>query len=386
MKSIIIEHINIYAEKEVINDGSILVRDGKIEKISDTSIDEDDIDIVDGAGLNLVPGFIDGHIHGALGYDVMDDDEAALRTMAQALPAEGTTTFVATTITNPLHDLERAIERVRDYESQPGEAEIIGLHIEGPFIEKSKAGAQPEKDILTPDREVAERFLEKANGLIKTMTIAPELDEDGSFIKFLVENGVNVSAGHTDANYKEIVQAVERGVSQLTHLCNAMNGVHHRDVGAVGAAILIKDLYSEIIADGIHISDEMLTILYQSIGPERLMLITDSMRAKGKDDGTYTLGGQEVTVKNGMATLADGTLAGSILKMDEGVRHFMKATGATFVEMIQMASINPAKQLAIFDRKGSIKEGKDADFLIVDDQFNIKQTYCKGILSYVRGL
>lgn len=385
--SFIIEHVNIFLEKEVISSGSIYVKSGKIKTLSHDYIEpeDDDVEVIDGAGLNLVPGFIDGHIHGAYGYDVMDDDDQALRVMAEKLPREGTTAFVATTITNPLEDIERAIERVRDYEPKDGEAEIIGLHIEGPFIEKSKAGAQPIQDILPPQIDLVNRFLEKANGLIKTMTIAPELDEDGVFIKYLVDHGINVSAGHTNANFNEINRAVDQGVSQMTHLCNAMNGVHHRDVGAVGAAMLIPSLKSELIADGIHVSNEMLQILYETIGPERIMLITDSMRAKGMEDGTYTLGGQDVTVKNNQATLSDGTLAGSILKMDEGVRHFKNVTKASFFEMIQMASINPAKQLGIFDRKGSIEIGKDADLLIVDDQFNIQQTFCKGILSYVRG-
>ena len=389
--SLIIEHINIYTEKKLIKDGSILIRHGKIEKIIEGTFDDeldviDGIDVIDGAGLNVVPGFIDGHIHGAVGYDVMDDDPLALKKMAEYLPKEGTTSFVATTITNPLKDIEDAIVRVRDYEAHQGEAEILGLHIEGPFIEKDKAGAQPEKDILNPDLDILEKWLDLARGTIKTMTVAPELDHDGTFIDMLRNHHINVSIGHTNATYKDVAVAVKRGANQMTHLCNAMNGIHHRDVGAVGAAMLIDDLTSEIIADGIHISPEMLQILFDSIGPDRLMFITDSMRAKGMDDGAYTLGGQAVTVKNGQATLSDGTLAGSILKMDEGISYFMNVTNASFYNIIQMSSVNPAKQLGVFDRKGSIAVGKDADLLIVDDQFNVKQTFCKGVLSYVRGM
>src|SRR5690625_3529044 len=276
-KSLIIEHVNIYTKKKLIKDGSVLIQNGKIEKIVEGTIDVE-VDTIDGAGLNLVPGFIDGHIHGAGGYDVMDQDPQALTKIAEYLPKEGTTSFVATTITNPIEEIHDAMVIVRDYESHQGEAEILGLHIEGPFIEKDKAGAQPEQYILNPDLNLLEKWLDLANGSIKAMTIAPELDQDGRFMKMLRDNDINVSIGHTNATYKDVLQATERGANQMTHLCNAMNGIHHRDVGAVGAAILNENLLSEVIADGIHLSPEMLQILFKSVGPERLMLITDSMR------------------------------------------------------------------------------------------------------------
>ncbi|TFB24494.1 N-acetylglucosamine-6-phosphate deacetylase [Filobacillus milosensis] len=372
----LIKNINIYTEFNVLKNSSLVIDEGVIESIGEDCVDGYEID---GEGLNLVPGFIEGHIHGADGFDVMDGTDEALSGMARFLPKEGTTSFVATTITSDQKSLEQVIQQVSQYQGSKGEAEVLGLHIEGPFVEPSKAGAQPKDFILKPDLDLMKHWVSLAQGKIKTVTMAPELDPDGQLINYLVENGINVSAGHTNANFADIIKAVKQGVSQMTHLCNAMNGIHHREIGAVGAAFLLEGLTSEVIADGVHLSKDMLKLLYQSIGPERLMLITDSMRAKGKPDGTYTLGGQKVTVSNGMATLDDGTLAGSILTMDQGVRNMLNETDATLKDVIQMASVNPAKQLGIFNRKGSIQVGKDADLLMVDDSFNIIKTYSRGV-------
>ncbi|GEL77774.1 N-acetylglucosamine-6-phosphate deacetylase [Tenuibacillus multivorans] len=376
----IIKNVDIYLEDSLIKKGSVLIRHGKIESISEKHLNQSDTQMIDGRGKRLIPGFIDGHIHGAVGYDVMDGVEA-LKRMSQALPREGTTSFVATTITNPLEEIEQAIQAIHQFESSPGNAEVLGAHVEGPFIERGKAGAQPLNHILNPDLDVVKRWLDLADDSIKTITIAPELDIDGRFIQFLVEHDVNVSAGHTAANYGDIKQSVEKGVSQITHLCNAMPGIHHRDVGAVGAAMLMDNLMSELIADRIHVSDEMLKLIFQTIGPERLIMITDAMRAKGMSEGTYTLGGQQVTVKDGRATLSNGTLAGSVLTMDQAARNLLEVTEANFRDIIQMASVNPAKQLGVFEQKGSIAVGKDADLLIVDEQFHIEHTFCRGVLS-----
>ncbi|WP_188206764.1 N-acetylglucosamine-6-phosphate deacetylase [Alkalibacillus aidingensis] len=373
-----INHVNIYLEEHVIHDGSVTVKDGKIKQILERPVE--DGEVINGRGLHLVPGLIDTHIHGAVGYDVMDESTDALTEMAKALPKEGTTSFLATTVTSPLPDLDLAIERIANYQGVEGTAEILGAHVEGPFIAKNKAGAQPVDSIVTPDVEVMKRWL--SYGVVKAVTFAPELENGHELLRLLNEHGVVTSAGHTDAKFDDIKEAVDIGLQQLTHLCNAMNGIHHREVGAVGAAMLIEKLKSELIADGIHVSEPMLKLIYDTIGPERIMLITDAMRAKDLYDGTYTLGGQTVTVEGDQATLANGTLAGSVLKMDQGVRRMMTLCGASFHDVIRMASENPAKQYGVWDRKGSIAVGKDADFLLVDDDFQIQATYCKGVIGY----
>ncbi|WP_284139254.1 MULTISPECIES: N-acetylglucosamine-6-phosphate deacetylase [unclassified Virgibacillus] len=384
--SLYLTNVTVYTEDGVIENGSLLLENGQIKQIySDGRKPESyppSFKIIDGTGLNAIPGFIDGHIHGANGADVMDATEEALDKMALVLPREGTTSFLATTITQSPENITRALKNVAQYTSKSGQAEIIGVHLEGPFIEASKKGAQPLEYIMKPSIEQFKKWQQVAQGSIKTITMAPELDEDGSFIRYLAETGVNVSAGHTDAGIEEMKKAVANGVRQVTHICNAMNGIHHRDIGAVGAAFQLEALRAELIADGIHVSPEMMQIIYQNMGSERLILITDAMRAKCLHAGDYELGGQPVTVTEDRAVLQDGTLAGSILKMNEGVQQMLRLRDVTIQNVVEMASMNPAKQLGVFDRKGSISVGKDADVLLVDNQINIKLAVCRGVVAY----
>lgn len=377
-----IKNAAIYTENLGTVPGSLLIENGKIEKIHASTEAPADAKVINGTGLKLIPGFIDSHIHGAAGADVMDATEAALDTMASILPAEGTTGFLATTITQSRENTEKALRNVEAYHSKDGQAEVIGVHLEGPFIEKSKKGAQPLEYILEPDIELFRKWQMISGNNIKTITMAAEHDEDGDFIRALSESGVNVSAGHTATGFEGVKQAVSHGLRQVTHLCNAMTGIHHRDIGVVGAAFQLENLRAELIADGIHVAPEMLELIYANMGSERLILITDAMRAKCLHAGDYELGGQPVTVTSDRAVLKDGTLAGSILKMYQGAQQMMEIKRVTIEDIMEMTSANPAKQLGIFDRKGSIREGKDADLLLVDDDLNIKYTICRGIVAY----
>lgn len=382
----IITNAKIYTEDEIIDHGYIVISNEKIqaiyhEKNKPKSFPQD-ATVINGMGKNLIPGFIDGHIHGANGADVMDATESALDTIAQVLPKEGTTSFLATTITQEKESIEAALVNVAGYSNKPGNAELIGLHLEGPFIEKSKAGAQPVEHISQPDIELFRHWQKLANNQIKTITMAPEHDPDGVFIRYLCQSGVNVSAGHTNSGYADLKKAVKHGVTQLTHLCNAMNGIHHRDIGAVGAAFQLAELRAEVIADEIHLSPEMLQMVYDNMGSERLMLITDAMRAKCLQAGNYELGGQPVIVSETRALLENGTLAGSILKMGDGVKNMLKLSHVEVENIIEMASANPAKQIGFYDIKGSITVGKDADLLLVDDDLSIEYTICRGKIAY----
>lgn len=371
-------------DREIV--GGILLENGKIKAIDTVRADEaklpQDITVIQGEGLYAIPGFIDGHIHGANGADTMDATEEALDRIAQFLPQEGTTSFLATTITQSQANIESALQNVAEYQNKPAQAEMIGVHLEGPFVNPSKAGAQPVRYMTKPDLDLFFKWQKLSGNNIRTITLAPELDKDGMFISYLKDSGVNVSAGHTDAGFTGMKKAVEQGVGQITHLCNAMNGIHHRDVGAVGAAFLLNSLRAELISDGIHVAPEMLNIIFQQMGSERIILITDAMRAKGLPDGEYELGGQPVTVSGDRALLEDGTLAGSILNMIDAARRMLALEGVTWRDIVNMTSENPAKQIGIFDRKGSIREGKDADILLVDDQLNIKYTICRGHIAF----
>ncbi|WP_089739648.1 N-acetylglucosamine-6-phosphate deacetylase [Gracilibacillus ureilyticus] len=383
MSTTLITNARVYTEEAVLEAGSLLMKDGKIYSIFNQQnpfIQADNV--IDANQMKVIPGFIDGHIHGAYGADIMDGTSEALETITTKLPQEGTTSFLATTITQSPQMIKKALHNIADFPKKNNTAEIIGIHLEGPFIAKSQAGAQPTEYITTPDIELFNSWEEDAEGLIRTVTFAPELDTTCEFAKHLSNLSVNMSAGHTNANYTQIKEAAENGVTQLTHLCNAMNGIHHRDIGAVGAAFLLDSLYAEVIADKIHLSKEMLQIVYQNTGSDRLLLITDAMRAKGLPNGIYDLGGQQVTVKGNKAILEDGTLAGSTLKMIDAVKNIAELTNAGTEDIIKMASSNPAKRVNIFSKKGSITEGKDADILIVDDQWNIAYTFCRGELAY----
>lgn len=212
--------------------------------------------------------------------------------------------------------------------------------------------------------------------------MAPEHDEDGEFISALANSGVNVSAGHTDVDFEGLKKAVSHGVRQLTHICNAMNGIHHREIGAVGGAFEIEELRAELIADGIHVVPEMMEIIYRNMGSERLILITDAMRAKCLTPGDYELGGQPVIVTEDRAELENGSLAGSILKLINGAKQMLRLKHVTIHDIVEMASVNPAKQLNVYDRKGSIEHGKDADLLVVDDELNIQYTICRGEIAF----
>ncbi|MFC2948727.1 N-acetylglucosamine-6-phosphate deacetylase [Virgibacillus sediminis] len=379
----IIMNTTLYLEKETIT-GSVLINEGEIETIYRKGLPEvdEEMEIIDGTGLYTIPGFVDGHIHGANGADTMDATEEALDSIGSLLPKEGTTSYLATTITQSSESIEKALMNVAQYNNKPGIAEVIGVHLEGPYVEKSKAGAQPVQYIKEPDVEQFNRWQDISGGLIRTVTMAPEHDPDGTFIGTLASQGINVSAGHTEAGFLDIKKAVDHGVRQLTHLCNAMNGIHHRDIGAVGAAFQLDSLRAELIADGIHVAPEMLQLIYSTMGSDRIILITDSMRAKGLPAGDYELGGQTANVTSDRAVLEDGTLAGSMLKMKDGARNMLTLAGVSLEDVVKMASVNPAKQLDVFDRKGSIAEGKDADLVLVDKNFNIHYTFCRGELAY----
>jgi N-acetylglucosamine-6-phosphate deacetylase len=334
----------------------------------------------------LLPGFIDTHIHGAAGADVMDGTAEALKIMQQALPKEGTTGFLATTLTASPEALNKALAEAAKVINQPGEgAGLLGIHLEGPFINAKRAGAQPVQWIHPPDRQLFRQFHETSGKNIRIVTLAPELAESSGLLEEIKKSGGIASAGHTDAGFAEMEEAVEAGVSQVTHMFNAMRGLHHRDIGTAGAALLKEEIFTELIADGIHVSPAAVSLLYKNKGAEKVLLITDAMRAKGMAEGVYTLGGNKVHVNNGQAVLEDGTLAGSVLKMNEACRNMMNWTGCSIEEIVQMSAVNPAQRLGLLDRKGRLTAGMDADFTIVDEEWNVQEVYIGGKPVYIRG-
>ena len=332
----------------------------------------------------VVPGFIDQHIHGAAGSDAMDGSVEDLKKIANALASEGTTSFLATTMTQSPENIKQALACVKEYkESNFVEgAEIVGVHLEGPFIAKEHIGAQPLEYVAAPSVEVFKAYEEASGNTIKLVSLAPEIEGAEELIKYLVSRKIVASIGHTGATYKDVEKAVKAGATNATHTYNAMKAIHHREVGTVGSTYLFDELNAEIICDGIHVSAPAIKLLHKNKPSTKFTLITDAMRAKHMADGYYDLGGQAVIVKNNEARLSNGVLAGSVLKMNDAVKNVMNFLHLPLEEVIKYATINPARNLSIDHEVGSIKEGKKANLVVLDENQDVIMTIRDGNVIY----
>ena len=337
---------------------------------------------IDASKNYVIPGMIDVHIHGSIGADVMDGTQEALKSIKKFLVENGVTTFLATTMTMPLNQIHKALNAVKEcMENQEQEtlgADIIGVHLEGPFIRKEFKGAQNEKDIIEPNRKLIMEYLD----LLKVITIAPESPGALALIEEFQDH-ISFSLGHSGADFEQAMKAFETGARGVTHLFNAMTGLHHRNPGIVGAA-LESECYCELIADNHHVHPGIFSMLTKAKGLEKLLLITDCMRAGGLPEGLYDLGGQEVTVSSGQCRLASGTIAGSVLKLNEGLINFQKATRETLERLLPLVTRNQAKYLQMEDELGSLEPGKRADIVFMNQEYEIEKTIVKGNLQYER--
>lgn len=333
-------------------------------------------------GALVAPAFIDGHIHGAGGADVMDGTADALGIIADALAREGTARFCATTMTQSRANTLAALAAVGEYRKQCRQsgAAVVGVHLEGPFVSEKRAGAQPREYIVQPDIALFDEYMRASGECVRQITVAPELDGAARLIEHATARGVVCSIGHSDATYGEVMRAAESGARCVTHTFNAQSPFTHREAGVVGAALLTDALYTELIADGIHVSVAAIKLLIKNKPADKIVLITDSIRAKGLTEGESELGGQRVYVKNGAARLADGTLAGSVLKMNDAVKLLVKECGMSLERAIDCATLNPARNLGLSRRFGSIEAGKAADFVVLDEDFNVIMTVRDGII------
>lgn len=338
-----------------------------------------DMEVLDAGGRYVAPGFIDLHIHGFAGADAMDGTGEALGKMRQGLPSTGVTAFLPTTMTCPWADIEKALSVVRQEMGRPaGGAEVLGAYLEGPFISAAHQGAQKKENIRRADFSLLEPWLDT----LKYVVLAPEeLQGDYSFVADCRRAGIIVSMGHTDATYEQALEAYEQGVRHATHLFNAMPPLHHRRPGAVGAA-LDTDCVAELIADGIHLAPAALRLVWRAKGGENIVLITDSMRACGMGDGPSELGGQQVFVKGPLATLADGTIAGSVATMNHVVKTFAEAAGIGLPGAVELATRVPAEEMGCGDERGSLKVGSLADIVIFDENIAIHAAMVRGKIAY----
>ncbi|MCE4957643.1 N-acetylglucosamine-6-phosphate deacetylase [Macrococcoides caseolyticum] len=366
----------IYTEDKVIQNGYIEY-DEKIIAFGEGEY-SGQAHTIDAQGNILMPGFIDIHIHGGYGADAMDATPEALEKLTQGLLQEGTTSFLPTTMTESLSRVTKALSNIATFESQG--AEILGIHLEGPFISEHKVGAQDPQYVMRPSIQLIDQLQQAAQNKIKIITIAPEVEGAMDVIQHF--DTIIFSAGHTIATFDEMNHAQTLGLKHITHLYNAATGFNHRNPGAFGAAWLNEGLKTECIVDGVHSHPAAVDIAYRLKGNNAFMVITDAMRAKGLGDGESELGGQKVNVLGNEARLDDGTLAGSVLKMNEGLKYFVEFTGESLDNASRVMSYNQAVALGVDDRIGSISLGKQADFVLIDNEFNVLSTVKKGYNIY----
>lgn len=340
------------------------------------------IEIIDAQDKYISPGFIDVHIHGCGGCDTMDGTEEAIKTISETVSKYGVTSFLPTTMTMSFESIYTSLEVIKRYmKTKYKGAKILGVHIEGPFINKKYKGAQNAEYITYPKRDLLEQYFD----VIKIITYAPEVDEDNSFLNSMKSNeDIILSVGHSNASFEEAYDAIHNGASHFTHTFNAMTPLNHRKPGVVGAA-LKSNSYIELIADTIHVHPAVFDILISTKSVHKILLITDSMRAGGMCEGEYELGGQKVIVKDGSARLEDGTLAGSILTLNKAVKNMYDNSNIPLYDVIKMVSLNQAIELGIDDSKGSIDLGKDADITVFDRYFNVYLTIVEGQKIYEGG-
>ncbi len=358
---------------------AIEMTDGKISSILPYGSRTADVDYGD---KRIVPGFLDIHVHGAYEFDTNDAHEEGLRRWAKNIVSEGVTGFLATTITQSEEVLTKALENVAtvmesDYEG----AEILGVHFEGPFLDMQYKGAQPEQHIVNGSIERFEHYQAAAKGNIRLITMATETDEDFTLVKYLSSKNIAVSIGHSASTYEQAVLAHANGARSMTHVYNGMTPFNHRANGLVGAALRIRSMYGEIICDGNHSTPAALNIFFLSKGPDYSIMVSDSLMAKGTPIGSkFRFGGNEIEIyPDGSAHLTDsGTLAGSTLALNQGLRILVEEALVPFQYAINSCTINPARCIGLDHRKGRIAAGYDADLVVLDSDYSVLQTYCRG--------
>lgn len=374
MKAII--NGKIIKENEIL-ENKVIVFNDKIVGLYDKV--PKDADIIDAKGMYVSPGLIDIHVHGSCNCDVMDKSVDAIKTIGNGIKENGVTSFLPTTMTMSKEDIHEALDTIREsMKIKYNGAQVLGAHLEGPFINNKYKGAQSDEFIQVPNFPFIEDYVD----IIKIISYAPEVDKNFSFTKEVKEKtDITLSIAHTNATYEEAISAIKFGASNITHLFNAMTPLNHREMGVVGAA-LTSNVYCEIICDNIHINPALFQFVLNNKGKDKVILITDCMRAGCMPDGKYDLGGQDVFVKDGAVRLAAGNLAGSVLNLNKAVYNFMKKTNLSLNEAINLASLNPAKSINMDDRKGSLEINKDADIAIFNDEMDCYMTVLQGEIIF----
>ncbi len=373
----------VYTPDPIAN-GVVLVEDDRIVAVGP----RDAVDIpagaarVDAGNSVIAPGYVDIHIHGAGGHDLMEASHESVEVVSRTLARYGVTSYFPTTVTAPEGRTVQALESlaacIEDAAATPtGLAQPLGIHMEGPFISPQRRGVHPVESIAAPALDAYRRYARAAGGKLRIMTIAPELAAVPEVIAEMLGSGVRPSLGHTDASFEDAERAAAAGVHQATHMFNAMRPFGHRDPGVIGAVLTDARLHAELIADGVHVDPAAIRLLYQCKGDWGIVLVSDGISGTGMPDGLYPLAGLVAEVKDGVCRY-QGALAGSVLTLDRGVRNMRRFLGLRPEQALRMATRNPAELLGIADRKGILKPGADADFVILDAELEVRAVYARG--------
>jgi N-acetylglucosamine-6-phosphate deacetylase len=373
----ILKNATIYTPTGVIMNGYLFVsKDGKIESIGngDVGIPEH-AEVIDCTGMLVLPGFVDVHVHGGGGFDMLQSTFEGLDGMSKFHAERGTTAFLATTSTTSMERIEGALRNAAAAIGRTTGAGLVGIHLEGPYLDEKRRGAQSKEHIRLPELREIDHLLETAQGHIRLVTLAPEVEGGYEAVRHLTAKGVTVSAGHTDATYAEMEEAVRAGINHTTHHFNGMSPFHHREPGVAGAGMMLPELTTELICDGIHVHPAVVKLLFQVKGVDKVCMITDAVFCAGLPNGDYG----RVKVNNGEIYLADGSsLAGSSLTMLQALKNALRYTGYSLESLLPSMTSVPARQVRLDDRKGSLEEGKDADFLILNPELELQSTFVMG--------
>jgi N-acetylglucosamine-6-phosphate deacetylase len=385
VKRLLIHNARLYTPSHAGLMGWLLTEEYRIRGIGfgnppDFSKD-DSVQTVNAHGCALLPGFIDLHVHGAVGHEVMDASREGLEAMARFYASHGVTSFLATTWTASHASVMKALGMVKQVQGPvQGGATLLGAHVEGPYLNPARCGAQDVNLIRRAEKGEALEILD--SGVVRLLALAPEYDENLWLIDECVRRGVTVSAAHTNADYEQMQRAAAHGVTQVTHCFNAMQPLGHRELGTVGAALALPQINCELIADNIHVHPAAQKILFDAKGVDGVVLVTDAIRAAGLPDGEYRLDDRSVQIKDGAVRLPDGTLAGSVLTMESALQNACRATSRPLTEMWMVSSLNAARAIGVSSRKGSLEVGKCADLVLLDENFRVSLTIIGGEIVF----
>lgn len=378
---------NIVTPFEILRNSAIEIEKGIIKKIHRNRYTvPPNSNVIDAAGMYICPGLIDIHFHGAIGKDTMDiiEDNSVIGILAHFCIEHGVTSFYPTTWSQSKERLYDLLKIIKSYKDNTEGAQILGVHLEGPYLNQKYRGAQSSVFIREPDKSEYTKWFN--TGVVKIITCAPEIHGSTEFISAALANGIRISVGHTNSSYENAIHAIDLGVTQATHLFNGMPGIHHRKPGVVSALLNDDRIFTQIICDGVHLHPAIISLVFKLKSPSRTILITDSTMGTGMPDGKYQCNDQIIIIENSIAKTLEGGLSGSTLTLDQSIRNLLRFTNLRLTDILQTVTSTPAQEMGLFGRKGIIQEGADADLVLFSEGFVVQKTFIKGKCLFSKNL